>query len=159
MPKRPATPAKLDHRNLMQDAAITPSATASALARFAIAAAPDILRTAERFASQRAQQNRVTVSEPLHPRIESLQLSEVEIDFSVPFVRKLTMRNATAWAVSPPAPVAPPDPVKRGPNLKTVGLVGIGSAAALAAGLLAHYADQRFGARERIIDVPGRRKD
>jgi hypothetical protein len=133
----------------------------STLARVAIAAAPEILRVAEQLANRRAQQRKPEVV-PSARAVESIQLSEVVIDFTVPFVRKITMRNATAWSVAPhvgPPLVTVEQPDKRGTRMKRVGLVGISGAAALAAGLIAHYADQRIGGRGRIIDVTGRRRD
>jgi hypothetical protein len=136
----------------------------STLARLAIAAAPELLRVADRMASPRAQQRRVEpVPAPGPPRVESIQLSEVEIDFSVPFVRRVTMRNASAWSITPLAAavaqaVVEAETERSSGRLRKAGLVGITGAAALAAGLLAHYADQRIGGRGRIIDVPGRRR-
>lgn len=136
----------------------------STLARLAIAAAPELLRVAERLANQRAQQRRVEpAAVPTQPRVESIQLSEVEIDLSVPFVRRVTMRNASAWSITPLAAavaqaVVEAEVEQRSGRLRKAGLVGITGAAALAAGLLAHYADQRIGGRGRIIDVPGRRR-
>jgi len=163
MPKRPAPPAKIEPAELVPSRP-TSSSQQSTLARIAIAAAPEILRVAEQLAQQRTQQRKVeaTPSAPSARTVESIQLSEVVIDFTVPFVRKITMRNASAWSVTPPAgapllSVVLPD--KRGTRMKRVGLVGISGAAALAAGLIAHYADQRIGGRGRIIDVTGRRRD
>lgn len=167
MPKRSATPAQLPPGELALSQPNAASAQPSTLTRLAIAAAPELLRAAERLANQRtyqrAQQRRVEpVAASFPPRVESMQLSEVQIDFSVPFVRKITMRNASAWSVVPLAAVAQAvveaEVEKRGGRLRKASLVGIGGAAALAAGLLAHYADQRIGGRGRIIDVPGRKR-
>ena len=163
MPKRSATPAQRPPSELVLSQPNAAPTQPSTLTRLAIAAAPELLRAAERLANQRTQQRRVEpVAAPTSPRVESIQLSEVEIDFSVPFVRKITMRNASAWSVVPLAAVAQAvveaEAEKRGGRLRKASLVGISGAAAVAAGLLAHYADQRMGGRGRIIDVPGRRR-
>lgn len=160
MPKRPATPAKIEPTELVPRQPVA-GPQQSTLARLAIAAAPEILRVAEHLANQRSQQRKTEAVHPPARAVESIQLSEVVIDLTVPFVRKITMRNASAWSVAPhavPSLVTVVRPDKRGTRMKRVGLVGISGAAALAAGLIAHYADQRIGGRGRIIDVTGRRR-
>lgn len=133
------------------------SQATSALARAAIALAPDMLRLAERVASQRLQAKREP--EPVQQqaiRQEAHHLSEVEINFDVPFVRRIVMRSATSWISTPPEPVVVVEEPRSTGRLRTVGLLGASGAAAVAVGLLARKLDVLANGKGRVIDVPSR---
>ena len=135
----------------------------SAVTRVAAAMAPELIRVAERVATQQLQQRnqrREIEAKQVNPA-EAMHMSEVEIDFSLPFVRKLTMRKATAWTTTPSqAPVtliqqAPSKPGKGSRRLRQVGMISFGIMA-LTAGLLARRINPLGLGRKRIIDVTGK---
>jgi hypothetical protein len=129
----------------------------STVGRAIAALAPDVIRVAERLATQRLQQRReLNQAAQQANHTEALHLSEVEIDISMPFVRRVTMRNLTAWQNIPQIVVQPrpePAPSKR---LRNAGLLGASGVLAVCAGLLARRVGPFAGGRQHIIDVPGR---
>ena len=129
------------------------TSTSSPLVRLAVALAPDILRAAEQVVLKRVAEPARKESAPvLHG--QSMHLSEVEIDTSLPFVRRVTIRNASAWSTFPatPEPVTP-----EGPSFmrKTGRFLGVSGAAALVTAVMV----RRFMPGGRIIDVQGRQRD
>lgn len=135
------------------------SQTTSALARAAIALAPDALRLAERVATRRLQNRREPERTAQQPtRQEALHLSEVEINFDVPFVRRIVMRSATTWTSSPPEPVVVVEVPRSSGKLRKAGLLGASGAAAVAVGLLARKLGPLANGKGRVIDVPSRQR-
>jgi hypothetical protein len=124
--------------------------TSSSLARMAISLAPDVLRAAERLIFKQSRQpvSRGEFSQGMHGH--SVHLSEVEFDTSIPFVRKVTVRNASSWSTFPIA--IQPEPAPRRSRGR---LIGVSSAIALVAALML----RRAIPGGRIIDVPGRQRD
>ncbi len=114
----------------------------STLRRLLVSLTPDLLRLAERSITRRQSSPALTPTVREAARIYrgGVQLSEVEYDMSLPFLRKVTVRKASAWATDLPftAPLdnaAPP----RGGKLRRAGMVSVGGAFVLAAvGLLAN---------------------
>lgn len=123
----------------------------SPIARLAVALAPDVLRAAERVVLRRAERRSVPTSIPDQPA-QSIQVSEVEINFDMPFVRRVVVRNASAWST------VPAEPAPSRSSLRRAGRV-IGMSGALA--LVAGVAVRRLGpaGRGRIIDIQSRRRD
>lgn len=119
----------------------------SPLVRLAIALTPDALRAAERLVTRRAtrqypQQEHTGRMTPSR----SIQLSEVEIDLDMPFVRRIIVRNATAWSTFPAA--APP--ARSG--LRRAGrVIGMSGALALVAGVMLRR--MLPDGRDKIIDI------
>jgi hypothetical protein len=130
-----------------------PSTVSRALAAFA----PDVIRVAERLAAERLQQRR-EMSQPVGvtQHTEAMHLSEVEIDVSMPFVRRVTMRNLTAWQNIPQTTIQQQREPAASKRLRNAGLVGASGVLALCAGLLVRRVGPFAVGRERIIDVPGR---
>lgn len=128
---------------VLEPGATQPSASrpAAPLARLALDLAPDILRAFERARSQRAAvvNLRLPATEPAREQrafTSGVQLSEVELDMRVPFVRRVTIRKATAWTTAIPIPPSIA-PTPRSGRLRRAGVVSVGGAVALAAlGLL-----------------------
>ena len=114
------------------------------LARLALALVPDLLRAAERSLAQRQPPPalvRLEQKEPREPRARAsgFQLSEVEYDMRVPFVRRVTVRRASAWSAELPQLLssdAAPEPHGKS-GLRRAGVVGAGALALAALGLLA----------------------
>ena len=117
-------------------------------------------RAAERIATQRLQardQTRTQAQMPDHT--EAIHLSEVEIDVSVPFVRRITMRNMTAWQNGPLQPIEQPAERAQSSRLgRKLGLLGVSSMLALGLGLLARRVGPLSGHGASIIDVAGKPK-
>lgn len=126
------------------------SAASSPLVRLAIALTPDVLRAAERVVLRRG--------EPQYPQqrskqvlpSRSIQLSEVEIDLATPFVRRITVRSATAWSTFPVGPVANRSGLRRAGRV-----LGMSGALALVAGVMVRR--MMPGAQDKIIDISSRR--
>jgi len=90
---------------------------------------------------------------------EALHLSEVEIDISMPFVRRITMRNMTAWQNGPAAQLPQPAEPSSGSSLgRKLGLIGVSSVLALGLGVLARRVGPFSGDDAAIIDVAGKPK-
>jgi hypothetical protein len=132
--------------------------TPSTVARVIAAVAPDVIRLAERAATQRLAQ-RQRLHEPaarMPDHTEAIHVSEVEIDVAMPFVRRITMRNMTAWQ-NGPAPVEVVLPERRsGSKLGKAGLLGASGVIALVAGLMVRRVGPFAANRKSIIDVSGR---
>jgi hypothetical protein len=125
---------------------------AASIARLAIALAPDVLRATERALLNRSRQEpapRQEVSTQMHTH--SVQLSEVQISTSLPFVRQVTVRNATSWTSFPAVEPEPEiEPAKRSRGR----LLGISGAVALVAAVMV----RRAMPSGKVIDVPGRQR-
>lgn len=116
------------------------SRSVAPLAKLALDLAPDLLRAFERSRAQRADSIDIPAARPASDRrglTSGVQLSEVELDMRVPFVRRVTVRRATAWTTD--LPIAPTvTPPQRTSRFRRVGVVSLGGAVALAAlGLVA----------------------
>lgn len=116
------------------------------LIRLALSLAPDIIRAVERNRERR--EGVVTPLATDRRRFASgVQFSEVEVDTRVPFVRKVTVRKATAWSTDLPDI---PRPAPRPRRLRRASLLGISSAFLIATlGLLVNRAGNLpgFGSR------------
>ena len=139
-------------RDQTQDRALSAqqSSASSSLARLAISLAPDILRATERIVLKRDQPAaRSQQRQGMHGH--SIQMSEVDIDTTIPFVRRITVRNASSWSTFP---LHQPEPIveSKHSNLK---LLGLSSAAALIAAVMV----RRAIPGGRVIDVQGRQRD
>jgi hypothetical protein len=126
---------------------INPAAASSRqphpLARLAIGLAPDILHALERSLAQRGEgQPATSRAQPpqVTTRLSGIQLSEVEYDLRAPFVRRVTVRRASAWAAELPQLVVAAEPQARGGGLRRAGVVGAGAIALAALGVLANRA-------------------
>ncbi len=114
------------------------------LGRLLVSLTPDLIRAVERSLAQR------TESRPAAPVVRQdarayrsgVQLSEVEYDTRLPFLRKVTVRKASAWTSDLPfVQPASETPDRRGGKLRRAGMLSVGGAFALAAlGLLASRA-------------------
>jgi hypothetical protein len=117
------------------------SQTVNPLIRLALNLAPDVFRA---LARNRQQQRDAVVPTPFVDRrryTSGVRLSEVEVDTRVPFVRKVTVRRATAWSADLPEIAPPASPQRR---MRWAGLLGIGSAFILATlGVLANRVSTR----------------
>ncbi len=144
-----------DQRSSISNVSV-PSTTARVLA----AVAPDVIRMAERAATARLaqrQQSKDSVQIPDHT--EAFHMSEVQIDTSIPFVRRVTMRKLTAWNNNPVAiemvqPDLPAPPPRK--RLRKAGLVGASGLIVFCAGMMARRLVPFPGNRETIIDVSGK---
>lgn len=127
-------------------------AASSPLVRLAVALTPDVLRAAERVVTRRAERQYPQQHAGQMPASRSVQLSEVEIDLATPFVRRVTIRNATAWSTFP---VEVP-PGRSG--LRRVGrAIGMSGALALVAGVMVRR--MMPDGRDKIIDISDARRD
>lgn len=125
------------------------SRASSAFGRLLLSMTPDLIRVVERSLAER------NVSRPVAPVIRQdarayrggIQLSEVEYDTSLPFLRKVTVRKANAWASDLPfTEQVPMTPARRSEKLWMAGILSVGGAFALAAvGLIAN----------RVGSIPG----
>lgn len=123
----------------------------STLARMAIALAPDILRATERIVLKRDQPAPAPRQHQQAVHGQAFQVSEVEIDTSIPFVRRVTVRNAASWST-----FAEPDPVPVVESKRSRGkLIGLSGAVALVAAVMVRKAIPGG----KIIDVTGRQRD
>ena len=135
-------------------------APTSTVSRMLATVAPDVIRAAERIATQRLQareQSRPQAQMPDHT--EAIHLSELEIDVSMPFVRRITMRNMTAWQNGPAPQTPQPELAEPSSHLgRKIGFLGVSSALVLGLGLLARRVGPFSGAGASIIDVAGKPK-
>lgn len=124
----------------------------SSIARLAISLAPDILRATEKMLLDRTRQESSQRQQAAqqHFHSHSVQLSEVEINTSLPFVRRVTVRNATSWTSVPMIEPEPIEPAKRSRGR----LLGISGAVALVAAVMVRKAIPTG----KVIDVPGRQR-
>lgn len=131
----------------------------SAVSKLLAAIAPDLVRAAERLATQRIQRRDTRRSAGIVPdRSEAVHLSEVEIDVSVPFVRRITMRNMTAWQTGPAPEPEKTEQSTSGMGIgRKIGVLGASSVLALCLGVLARRIAP-FGDDDRVIDVVGKPK-
>ena len=127
----------------------------SHVGRVLAALAPDILRIAERVATQRLEARRNRIAEPVATpnQSESFHLSEVEIDVAVPFVRRITMRNLTAWQNDAPTDAIDPQQPKGSGVGRKLGMLGISSLLTLGVGVLARRVGPFSGQSNTIIDI------
>lgn len=124
--------------------------------RLAMGLAPDILRLIERSTMRKPEIAPRQADILLLDRrkyTSGFQLSEIEVDTRVPFVRKVTVRKSSAWTSDLPAietlPVTEP---RRGrlARVGRVGLVSVGGAIAVATvGLLARGSGNLVGSESR----------
>lgn len=124
--------------------------------------APDLLRVAERVAVDRLQsrhQRRESEVQPHAQPVEGVQLSEVQIDVSFPFVQRVTMRNATAWSHVPGSLNSGDTTERSGKKLRRLGLIGTSGALALIVTLLARRIGPFATTRDQIIDISGRPRE
>lgn len=121
-----------------------PAGRSNALLRLALQMAPDVLRALNR---PRSSASRVApvVTRPRN-LVQGLSMSEVELDVSIPLVRRVVVRKATAWAAE--LPVVTPAPA-RGGRLRRAGMLGAGAFAAATIGLLANRASGIVGSGSR----------
>ena len=116
----------------------------SALGKLLLSLTPDLIRVVDRALSQRneARPAMPVVRQDARAYRSGVHLSEVEYDTSLPFLRKVTVRKASAWASDMPfIEPAVETPGRRGGTLRRAGILSVGGAFALAAlGLLANRA-------------------
>lgn len=122
----------------------------SALVKLAIAMAPEILKVAEQVVLKRDQPSRPAQRQSQATHGQSFQISEVEIDTSIPFVRRVTVRNASSWSTFPTEPEDFTSEARRSRGK----LLGLSGAAALVAAVMVRKAIPTG----RIIDVQGKEK-
>jgi hypothetical protein len=127
----------------------------SALGRLLVSLTPDIIRAVERSLSQAQRSDMRSAAPPIRPDARAyrggIQISEVEYDTRLPFLRKVTVRKASAWSSDTPF-VQPllDTPGRRGGKLRRAGILSVGGAFALAAlGLLANRAGSLPGLGSR----------
>jgi hypothetical protein len=105
---------------------------------------PDLIRVVERSIAQRNESRASTPIVRQDARVYrgGVQLSEVEYDTNLPFLRKVTVRKASAWTSDLPFVDLTSQPTaQRGGKLRTAGLLSVGGALALAAvGVIANRA-------------------
>lgn len=122
----------------------------ASLAKLALRLAPDVLHAVERSLAERerrAQPGLTMLPGGDRRRFTSgVRLSEVEIDTAVPFVRRVVVRSATAWASDLPfvEPAAP----RRG-RLRRAGAIGAGSMLAVGIAALGMLAGRATDPRRR----------
>lgn len=137
---------------IVLDARQSGSRETKAFARLLVSLTPDLIRVVERSLAQR-QRNVARPSAPI-PRTDTrayrggVQLSEIEYDTRLPFLRKVTVRKASVWTNDLPfVDLTEPPTANRDGKLRTAGLLSVGGALALAAaGVLAN----RLGAISRL---------
>lgn len=116
----------------------------NSFARLLVSLTPDLIRVVERSLAERNQ------ARPMTPTVRpdtrayrgGVELSEIEYDMRLPFLRKVTVRKASAWTSDLPfiEPLSETS-TSRGGKLRTAGLLSVGGAFALAAlGLIANRA-------------------
>jgi hypothetical protein len=114
------------------------------LARFVLSVTPDLLRAVERSVARRNDTRSIATISPVQERrvyTSGMSFAEYDIDIRVPFVRRLTVRRATAWATDSPA-VEPAPPAAR--RKRRAGVLGVGGIVAVTAlGLIANRAGNR----------------
>lgn len=129
------------------------SGGSSTLGRLLVSLTPDLVRAAERLLAQRSETRSAAplVRQDARAYRGGVQLSEVEYDTRLPFLRKVTVRKASAWSSDTPF-VQPllDTPGRRGGKLRRAGILSVGGAFALAAlGLLANRAGSLPGLGSR----------
>lgn len=98
--------------------------------------APDLVRlAAERVAAQRLGRRGDSHQTP--PGASGVDVSEVEIDLAAPFVRRVVVRTASSWAVSPEVL----QPARR---RRRAGRLGLRAAMLAALAMLGLAASRRF---------------
>ena len=116
----------------------------SAFGRLLLSLTPDLIRAVERSLSQRNESRSAApaVRQDTRAYRGGVQLSEIEYDTRLPFLRKVTVRKASAWTSDLPfIEQAPVTPGRRGGKLRMAGILSVGGAFALAAvGLIANRA-------------------
>lgn len=120
------------------------SGAPSAVGRALVSLTPDLIRVVERSLANRKDARHVAPVTPQDARAyrSGIQLSEVEYDTRLPFLRKVTVRKANAWTSDLPFDLPPVEPAsRRGGRFWTAGILSVGGAFALAAlGLIANRA-------------------
>lgn len=129
---------------IVLDARAGGSRGTSAFGRLLLSLTPDLIRAVEHSLAQRneSRSSAPAIRQDARAYRGGVQLSEVEYDTSLPFLRKVTVRKASAWTTDLPfvEPVSE-TPSRRGGKLRRAGLLSVGGAFALAAlGLLANRA-------------------
>lgn len=118
------------------------SRKASTLGRLLVSLTPDVLRVVERSIAKRQESPVSIPATRKDSRVYQggVQLSEVEYDMSLPFLRKVTVRQASAWSSDVPfIPSVRDTEPRRSGKLRRAGMVSVGGAFVLAAvGLLAN---------------------
>lgn len=116
----------------------------TAFGRMLVSLSPDLIRAAERSLAQRndARPAAPAMRQDARAYRGGVQLSEVEYDTRLPFLRKVTVRKASAWTSDTPfVQSVAQAPSRRGGKLRTAGIVSVGGAFALAVlGVLANRA-------------------
>lgn len=108
----------------------------SPLAAAASEVAPDLVRlAAERVAAPRVGR-RGDAHQPL-PGASGVEVSEVEIDLAAPFVRRVVVRSASSWSVSP-------DVLQPSRRRRRAGRLGLGAASIAGLAMLGLVASRRF---------------
>ncbi len=145
-------PVRNQSRNTALAVPSTSGSVSSSIARLAISLAPDILRATEKVLLDRSRQEVPPRQQEVQQRFHThaVQLSEVEISTSLPFVRQVTVRNATSWTSLPVIEPEPVEPAKRSRGR----LLGISGAVALVAAVMVRKAIPSG----KVIDVPGRQR-
>ena len=125
----------------------------STLGRLLVSLTPDIVRAVERSLIQRSDMRSAAplVRPDARAYRGGIQISEVEYDTRLPFLRKVTVRKASAWTSDLPfVEPAPEVSTRRGGKLRRAGILSVGGAFALAAlGLLANRAGSLPGLGSR----------
>ena len=120
------------------------SRTSSAFGRLLLSLTPDLIRVVERSLAQRSDPRSVApaVREDARAYRGGVHLSEVEYDTRLPFLRKVTVRKASAWTSDLPfTEQSSVDTGRRSGKLRIAGILSVGGAFALAAvGLIANRA-------------------
>ena len=129
---------------IVLDSRVGKSRGTSAFGRLLVSLTPDLIRAVERSLTQRNAPASVAPATRQDARAYhgGVQLSEVEYDTRLPFLRKVIVRKASAWTSDTPFVLPVPDTSsRRGGKLRRAGILSVGGAFALAAlGLLANRA-------------------
>jgi|GEM_PF-939214 len=116
----------------------------AAFGKALLALTPDLIRAVERSLAQRDDKRAATpfVQPDSRAYRGGVQMSEVEYDTALPFLRKVTVRKASAWTSDLPFVAPEPQPSsRRGGKLRRAGLLSVGGAFVLAAlGLIVNRA-------------------
>ncbi len=154
----PLRPARIEPRVERPEVIVVDSRSAaargtSAFGRLLLSLTPDLIRVVEQSLAQRNDSRSTAPAVRQDPRAYrgGVQLSEVEYDMSLPFLRKVTVRKASAWTSDMPfIEQVLESPGRRGGKLRMAGILSIGGAFALAAvGLIANRASSIPGLGSR----------